>query len=94
MNRFWKAILSLAAILLCLFLASKALPYIAPFLLSLTAAAIMEPAVTALHRRGVSRSIAAGIMSGIILFLLTQVVGILYTVNNKTEICCTMCLFA
>lgn len=76
MNRFWKAILSLAAILLCLFLASKALPYIAPFLLSLTAAAIMEPAVTALHRRGVSRSIAAGIMSGIILFLAAGIISV------------------
>ena len=48
-----------------LLLLKKALPLFAPFLPALAAAAIAEPAVRRLCRRGVPRSIAAGVVTAV-----------------------------
>lgn len=61
---------------LALFLLGKALlPLVAPFLLSLAAAAVLEPAVRALERRGVRRSLSAGLMTAIALLLSAGLLG-------------------
>lgn len=46
------------------------LPLAAPFLIAFAAAAAMEPLVAALHRRGVSRTCASGILTAVLLVLL------------------------
>ena len=66
---------SAAVFLLVLWLGRLALPLAAPFLVAMCAAAIMEPAVSALYRRGVSRSIGAGIMTAILLTAAGGLVG-------------------
>jgi len=75
MKSFLKLTAVSAAAIICLWLSVKALPLIAPFLLSMTAAAMMEPAVGALTRKGLSRNLAAGILTGIVLFLCLALLG-------------------
>lgn len=62
-----KSLLKLTAIILSilagLWLCTKILPLISPFLFSVGAAVIVEPAVSRLCRHGVKRSLAAGIMT-------------------------------
>lgn len=74
-----KSILKLTAVIAVLaavaWLGVKLLPLFAPFVLSLTAAAVTEPAVRALERRGVRRSLASGILSCIVLCLCAGLVG-------------------
>lgn len=60
-------LIGLAAVPLGLWLAGRCLPLIAPFLPALAAAALMEPAVRALCRRGVGRSLASGILTCLLL---------------------------
>lgn len=69
MKAFLKLIAIGAAIALGIWLGIKALPLSAPFLLSLSAAAVMEPAVAALHRRGLGRSLASGLLTVMMLLL-------------------------
>lgn len=74
-----KSILKLAAVIAVIaataWIGTKTLPLIAPFLLSFTAAAVMEPAVSALQRRGLRRSLASGILTAIVLCLCCGAVG-------------------
>lgn len=56
------------------------LPLAGPFLIAFAAAAVMEPVVSALHKRGVSRSVAAGVLTVLLLVLLGVVVSL--TVSN------------
>jgi len=69
MKSFLKLLAVVGTIALGAWLGAKSLPLIAPFLLSFAAAALMEPAVTALTRRGLRRSIAAGILTVMVLFV-------------------------
>lgn len=75
MKSFLKLITVMVAIAVSIWLGGKLLPLIAPFLLSMTAAAVMEPAVAALTRKGVQRSLAAGIMTAIVLFVCLALLG-------------------
>lgn len=50
------------------------LPLVAPFLIAFAAAAVMEPTVARLHKKGVSRSCAAGILTVLALTVLGAVV--------------------
>ena len=58
------------------------LPLAGPFLIAFTAAAVMEPVVCALHRRGVPRSLAAGIVTILVLLVL----GILLTLTVTNSV--------
>jgi len=69
MKGFFRFVFIAAGLLLCLWVGLHIIPYIAPFLISFGAAAVMEPAVSALQRRGVARSMGAGIMTAMVLFL-------------------------
>lgn len=62
-----------AAGLAALLVFSRVLPLIAPFLIAFAAAAAMEPMVSQLHRRGVSRNLAAGILTTLLLTVLGAV---------------------
>jgi len=75
MNSFLKLIAVIGVTLICLWLGTKLLPLLAPFLLSFAAAAAMEPAVSALCRRGVHRSLSAGLLTCITLLLLGGITG-------------------
>ena len=70
MKSLLKLIVFAGSMLLGGWLIGKVLPLFAPFLCSLAAAALMEPAVAALNRRGVRRSLASGLMTAICLLLL------------------------
>lgn len=76
MKSFLKIIAVIGTLAIGLWLGTKALPLVAPFLLSFAAAAIMEPAVGALNRRGVRRSTAAGILTAILLFVCIGILSI------------------
>ena len=69
MKRILKIIFAVLVTLVGMKLLQAALPPIAPFLLSFTAAAVMEPVIAALECRGVKRSLAAGLLTAIILLL-------------------------
>lgn len=69
MKRFLKILSVIGVLLISFWLGKQALPYIAPFLLSFAVAAIMEPAVSAMHRRGVDRGLSAALMTTIILLV-------------------------
>lgn len=75
MKSFLKLIAVIGAIGVGIWLGGKLLPLIAPFLFSITVAALMEPAVAALTRKGVRRSLAAGILTGIVLFICLALLG-------------------
>ena len=62
MKSFLKLIVAILAGALCFWLGAKLLPLVAPFLCSLVGAALAEPAVAALYRRGVRRNIAVGLV--------------------------------
>ena len=74
MKQILKLILWIPAALVLLWLGKKLLPMVAPFLIALLGAVVMNPAVTALCRKGVPRPLAAGVMTGI---LLTGCLGVL-----------------
>lgn len=74
MKQILKLILCIPAGLLAVWLVKKLLPVAAPFLIALAAAAVLNPAASALCRRGVPRSLAAGVMTGM---LLTGCAGVL-----------------
>lgn len=76
MKEFFKPFLITTGILLGLWVGLQAVPYIAPFLISLGVAALMEPAVSALHRKGVSRTVGAGILTAMVLFVAGGLIGI------------------
>ena len=63
MKQSIKLILGILCTAAVLWLLRRALPLFAPFLPALAAAAVMEPAVRSLCRRGVRRSIAVGIVT-------------------------------
>ena len=63
MKRSLALILGLLCTALLLWLLRRSLPLFAPFLPALAAAAIMEPAVRSLCRRGVRRGIASGLVT-------------------------------
>lgn len=67
MKRLLIPTITLLGIFPLLWLLKKALPLLAPFLVSLCAAAIMEPAVNGMCRRGVKRSLAAGLLTSLLL---------------------------
>lgn len=67
MNRFFKLTIAIVCALPLLWLMGKALPLLAPFLISLGAAAVMEPAVRGMCRRGVKRPLAAGLLTCLLL---------------------------
>ena len=69
MKRLFKFICAILLILSGLWLAKQMLPPAAPFLLSLVAAAVMNPIITALEQKGVPRSLGAGVVTAIILLL-------------------------
>jgi len=69
MKRLVKLLSAAAAILFCVWLGRQLIDYIAPFLLSFAAAAIMEPAVSRLERHRVRRSLGAGLLTVILLIL-------------------------
>ena len=75
MKSFLKLTAVIAAVGVSLWLGGKLLPLLAPFLLSMTAAAVMEPAVGTLTRKGVRRSLASGILTGIVLFVCLALLG-------------------
>lgn len=65
MKRIMNLILGIFLAAVVLWLLRRALPLFAPFLPALAAAAIMEPAVRSLCRRGVRRSVASGLVTAI-----------------------------
>lgn len=69
-----KSLLKLAAaagiLLICLWLSGKVFPLVAPFLFSLAAAALAEPIVAALCKRGVSRGLSAVLVCTMVLTVL------------------------
>lgn len=67
MNRFLKTAVLIICAVPVLWLAARALPLLAPFLISLCAAAVLEPAVGGMCRRGVKRSLASGLLTGLLL---------------------------
>lgn len=67
MNRLIKLTIAIVCAVPLLWLMGKALPLLAPFLISLGAAAVMEPAVRGMCRRGVKRSLAAGLLTSLLL---------------------------
>lgn len=73
MKSFLKLIAFIGGILLGAWLTARLLPLFAPFLFSLTAAILTEPAVSALSRHGVRRSLSAGLMTVLFLFLLSGI---------------------
>ncbi len=75
MKKFFRFILTAAAVVLGIRVGGQLLPFAAPFLVSLGAAAIIEPAVAALHSRGVPRSIGAGLMTTMLLVLTAGLIG-------------------
>ena len=76
----WAA-LCWALVIAALWLALRfLLPWLAPFLVALGAAALMEPAVGALARHGWRRSVAAGLVT---LAVLAAAVGAVYALASK-----------
>ncbi|MBQ3010849.1 MAG: AI-2E family transporter [Oscillospiraceae bacterium] len=75
MKAFLKFIALIGAVTVSVWLGAKILPLTAPFLPALAAAAAMEPAVTALTRRGVRRGAASGILTAIVLFVCGGLAG-------------------
>lgn len=74
-EKYLSFILRLAAVVAGLWLCAKfVLPWTAPFILAFALAAMMEPAVKAMSRKGFKRSFAAGLVTmgvlGLILWLL------------------------
>ena len=77
-RRRFQGILSAGAVLACLWLAVRfLLPWCAPFLLGFAMAALIEPLVRALVRRGWPRSAAAGLVDLGLLTLLARGCGVL-----------------
>ena len=74
MKQILKLILCIPAALILLWLGKILLPITAPFLIALAGAAVINPPVRALCGKGVPRSLAAGVMTAI---LLTVCIGIL-----------------
>ncbi len=75
MNSLLKLLSALLLTGAALYTAKLALPLFAPFLISAAGALLMEPAVSALHRRGVRRSLAAGLMAAMLLALAAGLLG-------------------
>ena len=76
----WAA-LCWALVIAALWLALRfLLPWLAPFLVALGAAALMEPAVGTLARHGWRRSVAAGLVT---LAVLAAAVGAVYALASK-----------
>lgn len=75
MKSFLKFIAVIGIVAVSAWLGVKALPLVAPFLLSFAAAAVMEPAVAALTHKGVRRSLASGLLTAIVLFVCTGLLG-------------------
>lgn len=67
MKRLLVPTITLLCLVPLLWLLAKALPLLAPFLVSLCAAAVMEPAVGGMCRRGVKRSLASGLLTVLLL---------------------------
>ena len=79
--KYLRSALYWALVIAALWLTLKyLLPWLAPFLVSLGAAALMEPAVGAMARRGWRRSIAAGAVT---LAALAAVGALLYVLASK-----------
>lgn len=88
-----KFFLSLVLYAVCAIAAMVGIPYIlplaGPFLIAFAAAAAMEPAVSALHRRGVSRALAAGVITVLLLIVLGLILSL-----TASKVFSTMTAFA
>lgn len=75
MREYLRPLVILAGSLLGLWAGLALTKYIAPFLISMGAALLAEPAVSALRRRGVPRGVGAGITTAMVLLVTAGALG-------------------